>query len=89
MKLSLSIQEVQELLNYIMEHNSWLKMYDNNCIKGLQTPSDKYVDFSFDTRTGDVWRVAFRNGGEAVEFRANEKVSLKEQVYQYLKTEKV
>jgi len=46
---SLTMQEFRDILNYINEHH---KLVMGRCVK--------YVDSSFDFRTGEVWRVEIR-----------------------------
>lgn len=85
----LNPQEVAGLLSYIQENNSWRHMHTLHQ-QGRVTP--KYIDMSFDTRTGDMWRIVFRNcvGGKNIKstkeyiFDTNSGYNLKEKVYNWL-----
>ncbi len=77
-----------ELLNYIMQNNSWQNLYVNACEK--HRPCFKYIDFSFDTRDGHIWQITFRENGafnfkEKKTFRIENENDLKE-VYKFLDT---
>ena len=59
----MTLEKLIELLNYIMENNSWKDLYNNACEKCRPCP--KYVDFSLDTRDGQIWKITFiENGGK-------------------------
>lgn len=49
--------EYVKLLEYVNENNSWDKMY--TCIHDNHRRVVKYVNCSFDTRDGKIWRVGF------------------------------
>ena len=55
-------KELQQLLEYINENNSWGdKMYDTICIR--HRIAVKYVRTCMDTRDGKVWSVELDCGG--------------------------
>lgn len=55
----MTVQKYCELLEYIKENNSWgANMYD--FYQGNRK-AIKYVDASFDSRTGTIWRINFRS----------------------------
>ena len=55
-------KELQQLLEYINENNSWGdKMYDTICIR--HRTAVKYVRTCMDTRDGKVWSVELDCGG--------------------------
>ena len=49
----------------------------------------KYIDFSVDSRTSDVWKVTFRqvinDNDVEKEFRLSEYPNFKEEIYKWLK----
>ena len=48
-----------ELLQFIKENNSWgADMYDICQVRNRR--AIKYVDASFDSRDGSIWRITFR-----------------------------
>ena len=68
----MTVQKYYELLEYINENNSWgAKMYEVVCERNRK--AIKYVDSSFDSRTGTIWRVSFRSvtGEKDVDFRVD------------------
>lgn len=50
-------KKLVELLEYIMENNSWQNLYKSAKKKRR---CFKYIDFSFDTRDGYIWQIRFR-----------------------------
>lgn len=51
-------KQLNELLEYIRENNSWGdKMFDINCVRHRK--AIKYVNCSFDSRDGLVWKLEF------------------------------
>lgn len=76
-------QQYAELLNYIQENNSWRKMCD--CSRRKRRII-KYVDAVFDSRTGMIWHVTFRQGGYRKEFRVDSACQL-QFIYEYLDEE--
>ena len=54
-------KQLYELLEYIMENNSWQDLYTNACEK--ERKCFKYLDMSFDTRDGHIWQIRFREDG--------------------------
>lgn len=87
--MGLNKEEVQKLLTYIEENNSWRNMYELHK-KGRITP--KYVTMRFDTRTGDMWAIIFSGcvGGKAkssteeIIFRTEQGYDLKTRIYEWL-----
>ena len=84
----LNPQEVKELIEYIQENNSWEHLYDC-CQKGRKVP--KYYDMTFDTRTGDMWSIRFRqitggghNRKDKIFLRTENGYSLKDKIYEWL-----
>lgn len=73
-------KQYAELLEYIQENNSWAKMRD--CAKRNRRVI-KYIDAVFDSRTGDVWHLTFRQGGFSKEFRIDKPEDVKS-VYEWL-----
>ena len=73
----MTIKKYCELLEYIKENNSWgANMYEINCERNRK--AIKYVDASFDSRTGDIWCVNFRSvtGEEDKAFRVDDQYGL-------------
>ena len=74
-------KQLFELLKYIMENNSWHDMYE---VHKRNRIAIKYTDFSFDSRTGEVWQVKFRVYGDAGKTFRIESQSDIDRVYKYL-----
>lgn len=84
----MTLKKLYELLEYIMEHNSWQHLYENACEKCR--PCFKYIDFSFDTRDGHIWQITFRENGafnlkESKTFRIENDADIQE-IYKFLDT---
>lgn len=62
------------LYSRIMANNSWLHTLENAYSKH---PIFKYVDFTVDTRTGEVYQITLRSGNEAHHFRLDNPDDLK------------
>lgn len=79
-------EEYLELLNYIIENNSWGdKMYDTICIR--HRVAVKYVRSCLDTRDGKVWSIELDCGGGTKKiFRVESSEDLKA-VYAWLDQE--
>ena len=80
----MTAQQFAQLLQYVKENNCWgIKMYDINCIRNRKAV--KYVDASFDSRDGKVWRVTFRSvtGEEDKVFRIESQKDVTE-IYKWL-----
>lgn len=79
----MTINELKELLEYIMKNNSWKEMSYYNC--GRKQP--KYLDikvwFTLDTRDGIVFYLKTRNAGKDKSFRVEGKKDL-QKVYDWL-----
>lgn len=74
-------KEYAELLEYIYNNHGWsAKFYKNK----LNSKMVKYIDSSFDTRTGDIWKVSLRIASHEKEFKGE---SLKEKIINWLETE--
>lgn len=54
-------KQLYNLLEYIMQNNSWQNLYENACEK--KRKCFKYLDLSFDTRDGHIWQIRFREDG--------------------------
>ena len=59
-------REFMRLYARIMANNSWCSMLGN---AHSNRPIFKYVDFSIDTRTGEVWQIILREGNNSHSFR--------------------
>ena len=74
-------KQLFELLNYIMENNSWANMYE---VYKRNRKAIKYTDFSFDSRDGKVWSITFRAmSSEGKTFRIESQSDI-EKVYKWL-----
>ena len=90
MSRGLNQQEVQELVEYIKENNSWYNL--SECIQcGRKVP--KYYTMQFDTRTNNMWRICFYQisgkgchykPDEEVVFRTENDYDLKQRIYDWL-----
>lgn len=83
---SMNIEALSKLLNYINDNNGWGdKIYENRHVKHRHC--FKYVDVSFDTRDGCVWKITLRNGTDVEKktFRVESEEDLNK-VYAYLDT---
>lgn len=90
MSRGLNQQEVQELVGYIKENNSWYNL--SECLqRGRKVP--KYYTIQYDTRTNDMWRICFYqitgNGcryktNDEVVFRTENGYDLKQRIYDWL-----
>lgn len=71
----MTVQKYCELLEYVKENNSW-----NMCESARERNRKivKYVDASFDSRTGTIWMVNFRSvtGEKDKAFRVDDKYGL-------------
>jgi hypothetical protein len=56
----MTIDQLSDLLKYIMKNNGWEDLYTNSIDKCRIC--FKYVDISFDTRDGFIWQICFREG---------------------------
>lgn len=74
-------KQLYELLNYIMENNSWYKLYDTH---KKNRKAIKYTDFCFDSRTGEVWQVKFRVFGDSGKTFRIESQSDIDKIYKWL-----
>ena len=77
-------KQYAELLEYIVANNCWgLLMYENHVERHRRC--FKYVDASFDSRNGRIWKVMFREygGAEEVIFRIESKSDI-DKIYAYL-----
>lgn len=80
----MSPKEFQKLLEYIKNNNSWgINMYATIHERNRKTV--KYVDSSFDTRDGTIWRVTFRSvtGEKDKSFRIESPEDI-EKIYSWL-----
>ena len=80
-------KQYAELLEYITKNNGWgIDMYVNRCERHRRV--FKYIDASFDSRDGHIWRIDFREGsGHANKsFRIENEADIKA-VYAYLDEE--
>lgn len=80
----MTVQKYCELLEYIKENNSWgANMYEINFERNRK--AIKYVDASFDSRDGAIWRINFRSvtGEEDKAFRVDTPNGLAE-MYEWL-----
>ena len=74
-------KQLFELLKYIMENNSWNKLYETH---KRNRRAIKYTDFSFDSRDGKVWQVILRDGcGAGKTFRIESQAEI-DAVYKWL-----
>lgn len=75
-------KQLFELLKYIMENNSWANMYETHKRNRIAI---KYTDFSFDSRTGDVWFIKFRayGGHEGKTFKIENQADI-DRIYKWL-----
>lgn len=90
MSRGLNQQEVQELVEYIKENNSWYNL--SKCIqRGRKVP--KYYTMQYDTRTNNMWRICFYQisgkgyhykPDEEVAFRTENDYDLKQRIYDWL-----
>lgn len=88
----LTYAELTELLQYIEQNHSWKNMYENYCNNKDNPPkSIKYVNFSIDTRTCDIWSVTFSGISDCIEnevtFRTEMGYNLKDKIYSWLRGE--
>lgn len=93
MRRGLNQQEVQELVEYIKENNSWYNL--SECLqRGRKVP--KYYTMQYDTRTNDMWRICFYQisgkgchykSDEEVVFRTENGYDLKQRIYDWLDEE--
>jgi hypothetical protein len=77
-------KQLAELLEYIKTNNCWgIDMYEINYERNRR--AIKYVDASFDSRDGLVWRLEFRSvtGVGEMTFRVENENDLKK-VYEWL-----
>lgn len=73
-----------ELLQFIKKNNSWgADMYDICQVRNRR--AIKYVDASFDSRDGSIWRIAFRQiiGHKEISFRVDTQEDV-DKIYQFL-----
>lgn len=78
------IEEFVELYKYLMENHSWKNMYEIICEQNKRARIFKYIRFSVDTRTGEVWCVTFSGGGdEGHTFRLDDKEDI-ERMHKFL-----
>lgn len=61
-------KQLFELLNYIMENNSWNKFGE---VVRRNRNAIKYTDFTLDSRDGKIFSVRFRQGGCDKRFTIN------------------
>ena len=54
----MTVQKYCELLEYIKENNSWRNLHE---VHQRNRKAIKYVDASFDSRTGLIWCINFRS----------------------------
>ncbi len=74
--------EFCKLLKYFEENNSWgAKMFENSCKRRRRVI--KYLDSTFDSRSGKIFSVCFRDGFTNKEFRLNGKSDV-DKIYQWL-----
>lgn len=70
-------QDIKNLIDYVMENNSWKKY---SALYGRKAP--KYLDFklwfTLDTRDGIIFYLKTRQGGKDKSFRIEDKKDLKE-----------
>lgn len=76
-------QDLKDLIDYVMENNSWKEMSYYNC----RRKQPKYLDFrlwfTLDTRDGIVFYLKTRSSGKDRSFRVENKKDL-EKVYKWL-----
>lgn len=80
----MTIQQYAKLLQYIQQNNSWgILMHDVTIVRNRK--AIKYVDASFDSRDGKIWRVEFRSvtGEEDKAFRVDSQKDIDE-IYKWL-----
>ena len=73
-------EQLLNLLNYIMENNSWNKLGE---VVLRNRNAIKYIDFTLDSRDGRVFSVRFRQGGCDKQFTINCKSDI-EHIYEWL-----
>lgn len=79
----MTTSDLKELLDYIMENNSWQKMSYYNCRRKQPKYLDFKVWFTLDTRDGIIFYFKTRNAGKDRSFRIETKKDL-EKVYKWL-----
>ena len=80
----MSPEKFAELLRFIRENNSWgADMYE--ICQTRNRRAIKYVDASFDSRDGSVWRIVFREivGHEDIIFLVDTSEDI-DKIYQFL-----
>ena len=85
-EVGLSPKEVEELILYIQQNNSWEKLYECSYERKRIVP--KYFSMIVDTRTNDVWRIEFTDivgiKEHNVIMRTENGYNLKEKIYSWL-----
>ena len=79
----MTTDDLKELLDYIMQNNSWKEMSYYNCNRKQPKYLDFKVWFTLDTRDGIVFYFKTRNAGKDRSYRVQNKKDLDE-VYKWL-----
>lgn len=82
----MTIKQYTELLEYIFKNNGWNveTFYENSAEKHRRC--FKYVDTTFDSRDGKIFKITFRNGTtEGKTFRVETEADV-EKIYTWLDT---
>lgn len=82
----MTIKQYTELLEYIFKNNGWNveTFYENSAEKHRRC--FKYVDTTFDSRDGKIFKITFRNGTtEGKTFRVETEADVKK-IYAWLDT---
>ena len=79
----MTTDDLKELLDYIMQNNSWKEMSYYNCRRKQPKYLDFKLQFTLDTRDGIIFSITFRHSGEDKSFWVENKEDLKK-VYEWL-----
>lgn len=79
----MTTDDLKELLDYIMQNNSWKEMNYYNCRRKQPKYLDFKLQFTLDTRDGIIFSITFRHSGEDKSFWVENKEDLKK-VYEWL-----
>lgn len=79
----MTINDLKELLEYIMKNNSWKEMSYYNCRRKQPKYVDVKVWFTLDTRDGIVFYLKTRHAGGDKSFRVEDKKDL-QKIYDWL-----